>query len=1040
MDITQMGSQRTFSVLLQKLGYESSPNLVLNDDVPTELEITWREAKDKLGIDAVYFVANAPVIYFKQFEILDRESIIQLHRSVWNQSKVPLLFVILPGDIRVYNGYEAPGQMEGEPSRLDYELNSPDKRPPSQLWERLAIFTRIAIETGSFWRDYGDHFSRETRADQKLIANLRYIRRELIEAEPKLSPEHTHSLIGRSIFALYLQDRGALEDGFFAKEFEGKYSRYTDILVSYDDTYHFFDILRRFNGDMFPVTPEEKEAVHPEHFRLLHRLFTIDSVASGQILFFWAYDFQFIPIELISAIYEEFLYQEESGKDGTYYTRLMLVDFMLNQAMPWSDQTYTFKLLDPACGSGIFLVEAYRRLVERWRKVNRRKPEKEELIELLKTSVFGVDIKRQALRVAAFSLYLAMLDYLEPKSIWMKVQFPPLIGTNLIEADFFDEEKVDFAGLKFDLIIGNPPWVSKLTSHARAFLPKHGYRIGDEQIVQAFLWHAPDFCKPNGQIALLCSSKSLLFNRSNKNIAFKRDFFRKFRVTKVFDFSALRRILFPKGIAPACAIFYSAESPNSGSSIFYGAPKLTHLVRRLATMVVEANDLKQLPLRQIWESIDGMSNTSHNNNRTFVTQAVMFDDEEEEEMVQNHSVNIWKVALWGTSYDYILLQELNKHPMLGAIIKQRGWISKVGYNHKGPKEGEQALWLDDALNVAPQHFTRYGIDISKLQRLPRSERYYRRGISEQFKAPLVLFKRTQVDRQIGAAYLDQDCAYSETFTCIAGPDRDRNLLKAVTALLNSEIAQYYLFLTSASWGVEREEVKAGEMKTLPFPFLHISNDQLIVIANLVDKLAQYTVIETNQKEKQTSDSQYLRRIIDEFETELNLSIYRCFNLNEYEIQHIQETIRYTIGFFNNPEKSIALQKPSAKMRQSYAEAYLNSINFYLEPVAKKLIATVFLDETASLQMVQFSSKRLDEDTPNIYTSFPDEHMRRALAGLNKLSNEQAARRIYHRRNFRIYDNDTLYIAKPAEQRLWTSSAALSDAQETIAELIQPMKV
>ena len=76
MDITQMGSQRTFSVLLQKLGYESSPNLVLNDDVPTELEITWREAKDKLGIDAVYFVANAPVIYFKQFEILDRESII----------------------------------------------------------------------------------------------------------------------------------------------------------------------------------------------------------------------------------------------------------------------------------------------------------------------------------------------------------------------------------------------------------------------------------------------------------------------------------------------------------------------------------------------------------------------------------------------------------------------------------------------------------------------------------------------------------------------------------------------------------------------------------------------------------------------------------------------------------------------------------------------------------------------------------------------------------------------------------------------------
>jgi hypothetical protein len=69
-------------------------------------------------------------------------------------------------------------------------------------------------------------------------------------------------------------------------------------------------------------------------------------------------------------------------------------------------------------------------------------------------------------------------------------------------------------------------------------------------------------------------------------------------------------------------------------------------------------------------------------------------------------------------------------------------------------------------------------------------------------------------------------------------------------------------------------------------------------------------------------------------------------------------------------------------------------------------------------------------------------MRRALSELNKLSNERVSQRMYHRRNFRIYNNneDALYIVKPSEQRQWTVSAALKDAEETVAELTQPIRV
>ncbi len=322
------------------------------------------------------------------------------------------------------------------------------------------------------------------------------------------------------------------------------------------------------------------------------------------MLFFSAYNFEFVPIELISTIYEEFLHEEEDGKDGTYYTPPCLVDFMLDQVLPESDMNYDLSILDPACGSGIFLVEAYRRIVERWCRVHKKSPSFPELVTILKSSIFGVDKKAEALSVK-FRLVYAFLcqTTLSQITMWMTVKFPSLIKDgNLVQADFF-EKHVNFAGRSFDLIVGNPPWESRLTEHARVYLTEQGYDVGDEQIAQAFLWHAPDFCTPQGQVALLCSSKHLLFNRSGPNTAFRRRFFRQFAITQIFDFSALRRFLFEKAIAPTVAIFYKLQNPDPSGTIFYGAPKLTYLTHQFATLLLETNHFKFLPLQQVLESI-----------------------------------------------------------------------------------------------------------------------------------------------------------------------------------------------------------------------------------------------------------------------------------------------------------------------------------------------------------------------------------------------------------------------------------------------------
>lgn len=1057
-----MDSQQNFLHLLDLLGYATSPNLIArgiaDNTISPELEKTWREASNKLQIDAIYFIASTPIIYFKILNTYNLHEITDLHRKIWSQNLVPLLFVILPDEIRVYNGYKPPQRTVvntlSEPLRVDTSIE-----PSEDVWERLSKFSKFALESGAFWRDYSYLFERDARVDQRLIANLRYIRHQMMN-EAGLSAEHTHSLIGRSIFTFYLQDRDVLpigEQGFFAQTFNKPYTFYTDILTSHEDTYAFFDFLRqRFNGDMFPVTREEKAAVKPEHLALLRKLFTVDSQSGGQMLFFWAYNFAFIPIELISSIYEEFLHQEESGKDGAYYTPPTLVGFMLNQVMPEDDSNYQLCLLDPACGSGIFLVEAYRRLIERWQK---EKKDKEKitftiLSDILVKSIFGVDIKRQALRVAAFSLYLAMLDYLEPKNIWLDVVFPILIGNNLIETDFFNEN-MQLAGKRFDLVIGNPPWQSQLTVHAQSFLRSRKLVVGDRQIVQAFLWHAVDFCHPDGQIALLCSSKSLLFNQSGPNISFRYDFFHQFEVKAIFDFSALRRFLFEKGIAPATAIFYTSKPPNITATIIHGAPKLTYLTRLLSVTIIEAIDIKRIPVRQILENIaiakDEFDIHSKNkNNQISVKQEILFhdnddnDDDEYKEDVKSGFVNIWKVALWGTRHDYTLLDSLKNYPSLGEIIHSLGWDSGSGFIRSGPGEAKLCPWLDEAPFLDAKDLTRYGIDASKLKKLPVGAFYHRGRSPKRFQGPLVLFKRGQAQRRPCAAYLQQGCTYTNAITGISGTEPD--LLKAITALLNSDLAQYYLFLTSSSWGVEREEIKPGEMRNLPVPFFDTSTEIIDKIASMVDRLAELTTNISSVKHGLWTTGEDKLHMLNEAEEELNKLIYRCFQLDEQDITLIQETVQQTIGFFNNPDSSSAQKIPPLEMQYSYIKAYQDVINFYLEPIGRKLIALIYSEDIektlyAPLLTIQFSSVELKENLPDFQIKHPTRQMIQVLSNLDRINNEPVSRKMFHRRNFRIYDRiqDSLFIIKPTEQRFWTISAALNDAQETIVELSQSIE-
>ena len=491
------------------------------------------------------------------------------------------------------------------------------------LGTELSEYRRQEIESGGFVQAHQGRFNRKHRVDNRLLDNLRHVRERLIR--DGLSESITNNLLGRSIFIRYLEDRGVIDPEYY-KQFSSRLTFHAILDRSLSETYRLFEELdRRFNGDIFPVDDVERDQVKPLHLQCLGDFLRGDVEPSGQ-MYFWAYDFKYIPTELISAIYETFL-GDKQGSSGAYYTPPEVVDFVLNDVIPFDTKAQNVKILDPACGSGIFLVEAYRRLVILRHKASAgQNLDFKELRDLLTTSIYGIDINMNAIQVAAFSCYLALLDFVEPKNILENVRFPKLKGTNLFVNDFFDAH-APFNKHSYDIIVGNPPWGSHMTKRVAKFVEQHHLPTGNKEIAQAFLWRAPTLLTDEGRVCLLAPSKSMLFNKSKKNLEFRRQFFTHNEVTKVVDFSALRRSLFRNAIAPMVAIFFQKPSGthNRREDLTYMRLHPSPLSDGLAGIVVYGDETRRMSYRQIFKHL-----------------------------------HIWKVALWGTPRDFILINDLSE--------------------------------------------------------------------------------------------------------------------------------------------------------------------------------------------------------------------------------------------------------------------------------------------------------------------------------------------------------------------------------------------
>jgi len=969
-----------------------------NDSQQLEKRIKYSAVIDpnQINATAIFELSGSPCIYFTQLDQSDPDprELARLHKLSWNHGLAPMLWVVTPTNVRLYNCYSEPTQ--DNPERNLIALFENTEASLKQLNEHAS---RLQLESGEFWQwQNAKQIDRKKRVDQVLVEDLQKAEKKL--KEQGLKSQVAHALLMQSIFVAYLQDRGILDTQFFRSRFN--VDNFIDLLDDASATSRLFEWLQvTFNGDMFPVASSRlQNSYNARHLEIVKDLVggTID-IETGQGRLWRFYDFKVIPVELISSIYENFLYSKDSKavkELSVHYTPINLVDLVLDEV--FKDLNGRAKVLDLSCGSGVFLVESLRRLVvKRW--MNGEERSRQLVRDTLYNQIYGVDVEPQAIQIAAFSLYLTALelDYEldHNASISDDLRFRELINRNLFSSNAFDEAAAfnsvePFINKGFDAIVGNPPWTkSESNKSASEYCarkrPKldypNGYPIArSDNVDQAFLWRVGDFANDNTRIGLILHGKPF-FSNSPKAHKAKEALFLRFKPEIIINLSKLRRDdIFPNTEAPALCLVAQGFGCEAKDQFYFVCPERSLEFRRHGIIEIGPENVKRLSVYAVASDQDML-----------------------------------KVASWASARDMALIQQLRENfPSLKDLINQNSWKAGQGFQRAGGQTEQSELYTKKWL--PPKKILPYQIDVDSLEFLP-PQGLHRTRDTEIYKGPLVITTRGLPKSGFAAAFCQEDVVYPESYYGISVPMAQEPIAHYLNALLNSALIKYFLFLTASVWGVERDEVRPEDLLRLPIPVYSAEY-------SLVERILS---IERHQRQFPSGSAKM------ELDRQLDEAVFDLYGLNELDQVLVMDTVNLTIDLHMKREMSNASKSPSLTELEVYAMHLISVIKPFLQTLKERtLIADVFDTERSSLQVVRFSLVSVPGRNPTIQTTQAQE-LKSVLNRIAEQLPQQIADRIYTRRDLRIYTGQDIYIIKPAQKRYWSRSAGLNDADLIISE-------
>ena len=419
--------------------------------------------------------------------------------------------------------------------------------------------------------------------------------------------------------------------------------------------------------------------------------------------------------------------------------------------------------MDPSCGSGIFLVIAFKRLVQIWRLQHQMALPSLDVLKSLLKNVYGVDKEEQAVQLASFSLCLALCNELKPIEIITKLKFDDLRKANIIQSDFFN--KHNLSDKKFNLIIGNPPFVrGGSKEYENSKIENQIVDIPNNQLALKFLVDTYGYLKPNGLQCLIVKSSSLLYNNSPSN-RFKEILFSKFNVLQILDFTALGRnnSLWDGADVAAAAMFIREGEIDFTKNILHLTFRRTRATKERIVFEIDDYDLH------------------------FINRQTAIEND-----------FIWKNNLLGGGRIKTLINKFSSEIKLQEFLKNNDCEVGEGYI-VGTRGKKSEAFLFGMPTIPTEAIRENGIDYSKLNPINSNLKFEKIPEEIIFNAPNIILWENIGEQKLPVFYNDISFSFKDKIIGIGSLKKDIKLLQSISKSFHdySDFYRFHMFVTSS---------------------------------------------------------------------------------------------------------------------------------------------------------------------------------------------------------------------------------------------------
>lgn len=503
--------------------------------------------------------------------IQEYRDVVKINKQIWTVGEIALAIIVYDDQIKII-----------------------DTRKPIKNKKEASVFKIVAqIDAELKKRIFEGQILEDSSADyvslspyQKL---LKHIEVEILGKSGQIGCdiELIRRILVKFILIKYLEEQ---KDSNGESVFVNNYFKQF-INIPTRDNVSFCDVLRKgdcvkllnalndkFNGGIFKLTQEEARELSQANFDVIANALDGNVEPDGQLSIWRYYDFSLLPIEFISRLYERFVISV-AGKQkatGAYYTPPHLASLLIDELLPF-DKLIDFentKILDPSCGSGVFLVLAYKRLITLWmlakgKKVIEGIDDINAIKKILSDCIYGIDINEDALSITATSLQIELTSHIQPKEIWENLRFDNLeTQGNLTKSGFFKWCRQN--DKHFNIIVGNPPFniLREELEKNIALGEEDDYRklryVGidnkqqsfpDQNPALAFLYIALEklLIPEVGNLFMIMPSSTLLYMPTSH--AYRKMLVSRWNIKKIYDFTPLKSHLWGKTKIATVAVY-----------------------------------------------------------------------------------------------------------------------------------------------------------------------------------------------------------------------------------------------------------------------------------------------------------------------------------------------------------------------------------------------------------------------------------------------------------------------------------------------------